>query len=105
VWWAASGRGAAGSLPRVRVSSCPRPPCPFEAAAAASAGRGFDKFDVQDKALDRFRSFATRHDVHLTLVIHPRKEAEDEPLSLSSVFGSAKATQVRRRRWLSFDRR
>lgn len=29
----------------------------------------------------------------MTIVIHPRKEPQDAPLSLSSVFGSAKATQ------------
>jgi twinkle protein len=61
--------------------------------SAATAGRGFDKFDMQEKAIERFRTFATKHDVHVTLVIHPRKEADDTLLSLSSVFGSAKATQ------------
>ena len=42
---------------------------------------------------DRFRAFATRHNVHVTLVVHPRKEPETAPLSLASVFGTAKATQ------------
>lgn len=68
-------------------------PCLSHYAVGGSPSRGFDKFDAQDRALDRFRAFATRRDVHLTLVIHPRKEAEDEPLSMSSVFGTAKATQ------------
>ena len=31
--------------------------------------------------------------MHVTLVVHPRKEPETAPLSLSSVFGTAKATQ------------
>lgn len=35
-------------------------------------GRGYDKFDAQERALDRFRKFATHNNVHLTLVIHPR---------------------------------
>jgi hypothetical protein len=65
--------------------------------SASGSGRGgggmFDRFEAQERALDKFRAFATRHDVHLTLVIHPRKEPEDAPLSMSSVFGSAKATQ------------
>jgi twinkle protein len=52
-----------------------------------------NKFELQDRAIDRFRAFATRHDVHVTLVVHPRKEPESVPLSLSSVFGTAKATQ------------
>ena len=51
------------------------------------------KFDLQDRAIDRFRAFATRHNVHVTLVVHPRKEPETAPLSLASVFGTAKATQ------------
>ncbi|RYY32582.1 hypothetical protein EON62_05180, partial [archaeon] len=61
--------------------------------SSSTVGRGFDRFDQQEKALDKFRAFATKHDVHLTLVIHPRKEPEDVALNLSSVFGSAKATQ------------
>jgi twinkle protein len=52
-----------------------------------------NKFDLQDKAIDAFRAFATNKNVHITLVIHPRKEAENVALGVSSVFGSAKATQ------------
>lgn len=65
----------------------------FMMSGATGSARGWDRFEVQERALDRFRAFATKHDVHVTLVVHPRKEPEDEPLSLSSVFGSAKATQ------------
>jgi twinkle protein len=53
----------------------------------------FDKFDVQDIAIEKFRKFATEHNVHLTLVVHPRKEDETSKLSISSIYGSAKATQ------------
>lgn len=53
----------------------------------------FDKFDVQDIAIEKFRRFATERNVHITLVVHPRKEAEHESLSLASIYGSAKATQ------------
>ncbi|KAF0695088.1 Aste57867_14073 [Aphanomyces stellatus] len=56
-------------------------------------GRGYDKFERQDAALDKFRKFATAKNVHITLVIHPRKEQDDTDLTLSSVFGTAKATQ------------
>ncbi|CAH0476726.1 unnamed protein product [Peronospora belbahrii] len=59
----------------------------------AGQGHGFDKFERQDMALDKFRKFASAKNVHLTLVIHPRKEQEDQDLTLSSVFGTAKATQ------------
>ena len=42
--------------------------------------------------IQKFRKFATLHNVHVTLVIHPRKE--DEPLlSANSIYGGAKATQ------------
>ena len=42
--------------------------------------------------IHKFRKFATLHNVHVTLVIHPRKESEDV-LSCNSIFGGAKATQ------------
>jgi len=53
----------------------------------------FDKYDVQDMAIEKFRQFATERNVHVTLVVHPRKEAENERLSMASIYGSAKATQ------------
>lgn len=53
----------------------------------------FDKFDIQDIAIEKFRKFATEHNVHLTLVVHPRKEDEASKLNISSFYGSAKATQ------------
>ena len=55
--------------------------------------RSFDKFDVQDMAVEKFRKFATEQNVHVTLVVHPRKEDEFQKLSISSIYGSAKATQ------------
>lgn len=59
-----------------------------------SIGRGtFDKYDVQDIAIEKFRKFATEKNVHVTLVVHPRKEDEASRLSISSIYGSAKATQ------------
>ena len=51
------------------------------------------RFDAQERALCEFRKFATAQNVHVTLVIHPRKEPEDQALNISSVFGTAKATQ------------
>uniref|UniRef100_A0A8D8VVE4 Twinkle protein, mitochondrial n=1 Tax=Cacopsylla melanoneura TaxID=428564 RepID=A0A8D8VVE4_9HEMI len=50
-----------------------------------------DRFYMQDIIIQEFRSFASRSHVHVTLVIHPRKE--NEGLTINSVFGSAKATQ------------
>lgn len=60
---------------------------------ALGKGSTFDKFDVQDVAVEKFRKFATDRNVHVTLVVHPRKEAENTNLSMSSIYGSAKATQ------------
>lgn len=52
-----------------------------------------DKFDVTDRTVAALRAFATTRNVHVTLVIHPRKELDDTPLGLASVSGTAKATQ------------
>ncbi|XP_055385981.1 mitochondrial DNA helicase [Condylostylus longicornis] len=52
-----------------------------------------DRFSEQDSIIAAFRTFATTKNVHVTLVIHPRKERDSEDLTTSSVFGSAKATQ------------
>ncbi|XP_055842023.1 mitochondrial DNA helicase [Episyrphus balteatus] len=52
-----------------------------------------DKFFEQDAVISAFRSYATRKNVHVTLVMHPRKEREADELTTSSIFGSAKATQ------------
>jgi twinkle protein len=55
--------------------------------------KSWDKFDIQDMAIEKFRKFATEHNVHLSLVVHPRKEDESSKLNMSSFYGSAKATQ------------
>jgi len=55
--------------------------------------KGFDKFEAQDSAIEKFRKFATENNVHVTLVVHPRKEVEGARLGISSIFGSAKVTQ------------
>ncbi|CAO3661969.1 unnamed protein product [Umbelopsis ramanniana] len=51
-----------------------------------------DKWDIQDEAVAELRKFATSKDVHITLVVHPRKE-NAPALDINSVFGSAKVTQ------------
>lgn len=52
-----------------------------------------DRFWKQDAIIASFRTFATKKNCHVTLVIHPRKERDSEDLTTSSIFGSAKATQ------------
>ena len=61
--------------------------------SSTSRSSTFDKFDVQDMAIEKFRKFATEKNVHISLVVHPRKEQEASTLSMSSIYGSAKATQ------------
>ena len=53
----------------------------------------FEKFDNQDMAIEAFRKFATKKNVNIILVIHPRKEDDKFALGISSIFGTAKATQ------------
>lgn len=52
-----------------------------------------DRFWKQDIIIAAFRTFATKKNCHVTLVIHPRKEKDSEDLTTSSIFGGAKATQ------------
>ena len=47
----------------------------------------------QDGAIERFRRFATDKNVHVTLVVHPRKEDEGIRLGLASIGGTAKISQ------------
>jgi len=58
----------------------------------AGGGGNLDRFSKQDHCVERFRKFATLQNVHVTLIIHPRKELE-EKLSVYSIFGGGKATQ------------
>lgn len=58
------------------------------------AGNSLDKWDLQDNAIAEIRKFATQQDVHITLVVHPRKDnGTNEELDIHSIFGSAKVTQ------------
>lgn len=59
----------------------------------AGQGKGFEKFDIQDGAIDKFRQFATNRNVKVTLVIHPKKISKGFELDNSSFGGTAKATQ------------
>lgn len=53
-----------------------------------------DRFDYQDLIIGSMRKFATRLNVHVTLVIHPRKLPQGtELLTNNSIFGGAKAIQ------------
>lgn len=55
--------------------------------------QGYQKFDLQDKVSSMLRKIATELDVHVCLVVHPKKVEDDTQLSAGSIFGSAKITQ------------
>lgn len=50
-----------------------------------------NKFDYQDEIIHKLRLFATEKNVHVFLVIHPKKT--DEALKITSIFGTGKASQ------------
>ena len=52
-----------------------------------------DKYDLMDKSIAALRKFANLHNVHVTLVVHPRKEQDDTSLGMSSIYGSCKSSQ------------
>lgn len=59
----------------------------------ADESRHMDRFWKQDAIVAAFRTFATKRNCHVTLVIHPRKERDAEDLTTQSIFGGAKASQ------------
>lgn len=59
----------------------------------SDSSKHMDRFWRQDDIISKFRNFATTHNCHVTMIIHPRKERNDEELTTSSIFGSAKASQ------------
>ena len=52
-----------------------------------------DSLCAQSFAIGEFRKFASLKNVHVTVVIHPRKGDESETLKTSSIFGTVKASQ------------
>jgi predicted ATP-dependent serine protease len=55
--------------------------------------QGYNKFDLQDKVLTRLRKMATSHNVHIVIVIHPRKTEDTQDIQIHSIYGTSKATQ------------
>lgn len=54
---------------------------------------GEDRFQLMDKAIAEFRKCASDYNVHITVVVHPRKENDGSMLQTASIYGSAKASQ------------
>jgi twinkle protein len=53
----------------------------------------FDKFDLFERTITALRTLCNTYPFHVSLVVHPRKEDDNVPLGLSSISGTAKATQ------------
>ena len=56
-------------------------------------GKGFERFELQDDLISKLRNIATEKNVHISLVIHPKKTDDDQDLHISSIFGTSKSTQ------------
>ena len=54
---------------------------------------GYQKFDLQDRVVSLLRQIATKHNVHIFLVVHPKKVEDDTNLNSGSIYGSSKITQ------------
>lgn len=80
-------------MPRAIIPGITSPNGATPAPGGFRPASNFDRFTSQDAVIDEFRRFATEKKVNIILVIHPRKEDENQMLGMSSIFGSAKATQ------------
>lgn len=56
-------------------------------------GKGFERFELQDDLISKLRTIATEKNIHITLVIHPKKTDDGQDLTIGSIFGTSKATQ------------
>eukprot|EP00111_Clytia_hemisphaerica_P003854 TCONS_00011065-protein len=52
-----------------------------------------DRFQVMDRSIAAFRRCASDLNIHITVVVHPRKENDGGSLQTASIYGSAKASQ------------
>jgi twinkle protein len=52
-----------------------------------------DKWELMDRAVSEIREFCNSTKAHIILVVHPRKESDNTALGISSISGTAKATQ------------
>ena len=54
---------------------------------------GVHKFDLQDRVISKLRLLATKYNVHIFLVVHPKKVEDDTKLTSGSIYGTSKVTQ------------
>lgn len=55
--------------------------------------QGPNKFDLQDMVASKLRKLATDLNVHICVIIHPKKVEDDNNLNVGSIFGTAKISQ------------
>lgn len=60
---------------------------------SGQGSNSLDRWELMDRAIASIRYFCNKYPVHVILVVHPRKELDDTYLGISSVAGTAKATQ------------
>ena len=58
-----------------------------------SDAEGYQRFVLQDRVVSDLRRMATEKNLHIVLIIHPKKVEDDTDLNISSIYGSAKSTQ------------
>lgn len=54
---------------------------------------GPQKFELQDMVASRLRQLASDRNVHICVIIHPKKVDDDNNLTVGSIFGTAKISQ------------
>lgn len=54
---------------------------------------GVKQFELQDKVASLLRKLATDLNVHICVIIHPKKVEDDNNLNVGSIFGTAKISQ------------
>lgn len=55
--------------------------------------QGPNKFELQDLVASKLRKLATDLNVHIAVIIHPKKVEDDNNLNVGSIFGTAKISQ------------
>ncbi|PIC18512.1 hypothetical protein B9Z55_024376 [Caenorhabditis nigoni] len=54
---------------------------------------GLDRFHLQDRFVGYMRQLATQNQIHITMVVHPRKTDGDTEIDVQHFGGSARVTQ------------
>ena len=61
---------------------------------------GFKKFELQDSFMAKLRQISITYNIHIAIVIHPKKVEDNEDLGLHSIYGTSKSTQQADNVWI-----